>query len=70
MFLEVFLERQNMGYMGNGYYRCYGKLPIIPIAPITLNIKIKKISTETKILLENIVFLWYVRVLCTHRAEM
>jgi hypothetical protein len=33
-------------------------------------IKIKKISAETNILLENIVFLWYVRVLCTHRAEM
>ena len=33
-------------------------------------IKIKKISAETNILLENIVFLWYVRVLCTHRAEI
>ena len=33
-------------------------------------IKIKKISAKTNILLENIVFLWYVRVLCTHRAEM
>jgi hypothetical protein len=33
-------------------------------------IKIKKISAETNILLENIVFLWYVRVLCAHWAEM